>query len=160
MAASDSMTVGLSMAQPIISAIQTQISTYLPSDVASAVTAQFPSSTSSSASGSGGAGATASIPASGMGPAMQFSSSAGATDGSAAYGASLAQPVISSIQAQISSFLPSDLAASVTSQFAGASSGSGTAGAAVPVQPTAASLASVLPIPADVRAFLGLPASS
>lgn len=43
---------------------------------------------------------------------------------------SLAQPTINAIQQQITALLPSDLASAITSQFAGAPSGS------VPVQPS------------------------
>lgn len=63
---------------------------------------------------------------------------------------SLAQPTITAIQQQIADLLPGSLASAITSQFAGASSGT-----TLPA-PSAASASSVLPSSDLVNTFLSL----
>ena len=136
MASSDASMSPPAFAQPVISAIQAQITALLPSSVASAITSQF-------------AGGVPVQPSTvGAGPAMSFSSPG---SGAAAAGALAAQPVISAIQAQITPLLPSGLASAITSQFAGASSSS-----ALPA-PSAAAASLVLPSSDLINTFLSLP---
>ena len=135
-----------SLAQPTIDAIQKQITALLPAGLASAVTSQF-------------AGASAgSMPVQpstvGAMPGMAFSMPGSGSDGSTSAGASLAQPMVDAVKAQIAALLPSDLASAITSQFAGASPAAGQA--ALPM-PSAASAASILPSSDLINTFLSLP---
>ncbi len=126
-----------SFAQPVVNAIQQQISSFLPSDLASAITSQF-------------AGGVPVQPSTvGAMPAMTFSPPASGS-GAAPAGASAAQSTISAIQAQITALLPSGLASAITSQFAGASS-TGQA----PSSASAAAL--VLPSSDLINTFMSLP---
>ncbi len=128
-----------SLAQPTINAIQAQITAILPSDLASAITSQF-------------AGAPVQLSTIGAPPAMAFSFPGSGSDASASVGASLAQPTINAIQAQITAILPSDLASAITSQFAGASPATGT----VLPTPAAASTALATLFSNQANAFLSL----
>ena len=103
MAATDTMTIGASLAQPTIDAIQQKIAAILPSNVASAITSQF-------AGGSASSGGSGSMMPGSMGGMSFAVPASGGGSGSAAAGSSLAQPTISAIQAQIAALLPSDLA--------------------------------------------------
>ena len=141
MASSDASMAAPSFAQPVINAIQQQIAALLPSNLASSITSQF----------AGGAPMQPSTV--GAMPAMTFSFPASGSGASASAGASMAQPVISAIQQQITALLPSDLASAITSQFAGASS---TGQAMLPI-PAAASAGMILPSSDLINTFLSLP---
>ncbi len=141
MVSSDASTPAPSFAQPVINAIQQQIAALLPSNLASSITSQF-------------AGGVPVQPSTvGAMPAMTFSSSTSGSGASASAGASMAQPIISAIQQQITALLPSDLASAITSQFAGASS---TGQAMLPI-PAAASAGLILPSSDLINTFLSLP---
>ncbi len=105
------------LAQPTISFIQSQITAMLPSQYASAITAQF--------AGGSGAAAPSAPPAEPSAPAMQMPDPAASDSASAAIGAGLAQPTIDYIQSQITALVPSQYAASVLAQFNAATTAAG-----------------------------------
>ena len=138
-----------SLAQPVINAIQQQITALLPGSVASAITAQFAGGPPSATAGS------APVQPSTIGamPAMAFSLPGSASSASGSAVASQAQSTITAIQQQITALLPSDLASAITSQFAGASSAAGQA----TLPASGASAALILPSSDLINTFLSLP---
>lgn len=95
-------------AQSTISFISQQITASLPAEYASAITAQF-------AGAQADTGQTASP--------VQFPTFSSSDAASAAIGTALAQPTLSFIREQISSFVPSEYADAITSQFPTTSAG-------------------------------------
>lgn len=114
---SGSSGMGPALAQPTISFIQSQITAMLPSQYASAITAQF--------AGGSEAAAPSAPPAEPSAPAMQMPAPAASDGGSAAIGAGLAQPTIDYIQSQITALVPSQYAESVLAQFNAATTSAG-----------------------------------
>lgn len=149
---SGSAGAGPALAQPTISFIQSQITAMLPSQYASAITAQFAGASSASALPSAVAAQ----------PAMPVASGGMA----AAFGPGLAQPTIDYIQAQITALVPSQYAASVLAQFnaatssasaaaasAAAASAAGASAAGVPAQPPAGAAMQALMISNQLKEF-------
>ncbi len=148
---------GPALAQPTISFIQSQITAMLPSQYASAITAQF-------AGASGAAPSAVPAPSSAVAaqPAMPDASGSGA----AAIGLGLAQPTIDYIQAQITALVPSKYASSVLAQFNAATSSANAAGAnaaganaagasaaGIPAQPPAGAAMQALMISNQIKEF-------
>ena len=124
-------------AQPTIAFIQAQITASVPSQYASAITAQFAGG-SSQAAPMGSASTSGSVEL----PASDYAA--------AATGAGLAQPTINFIDQQISAMVPSQYASAIEAQFAGASSSA--SGSASVVQ---------APVATDLQNFFAAhPASS
>lgn len=128
---SGSSGAGPALAQPTISFIQSQISAMLPSQYASAITAQFAGASSASAPSAVPVMPALPSAAPAM-PALPIASGGA----SAAFGMGLAQPTIDYIQAQITALVPSQYASSVLAQFNAATSSASAAG--VPALPVAA----------------------
>ena len=122
--------------RPTINFISQQITASLPSEYAAAITAQF--------AGAPAAGSAA--------PSVALPVAGNSQEASAAFGAALARPTISFIQAQITSLVPSEYAAAITSQFAAAPPSF--AQGAAPVPSAAGALAQSSMIPAGLREYL------
>jgi len=140
---SGSSGAGPALAQPTISFIQSQISAMLPSQYASAITAQFAGASSASAPSAAPAQPSA-VP---VQPAIPDASGSE----SAAVGSSLAQPTIAYIQAQITALVPSQYASSVLAQFNAATSSSSAAG--IPAQPAAGGAMQTLMVSNQLKDF-------
>lgn len=139
---SGSSGAGPALAQPTISFIQSQISAMLPSQYASAITAQFAGASSASAPSAAPAQPSA-VP---VQPAMPDASGSE----SAAVGSSLAQPTIAYIQAQITALVPSQYASSVLAQFNAATSSSAVG---IPAQPAAGGAMQTLMVSNELKDF-------
>jgi len=147
---SGSSGAGPALAQPTISFIQSQITAMLPSQYASAITAQFAGASSSPAPSAVPAQPSA-VPAQPSAMPEQPATPAAAGSESAAVGASLAQPTIQYIQAQITAYVPSQYAASILAQFTAAASAPSAAGA--PTPPSAAGAVQSMMVSNDLKNY-------
>ena len=137
------------LAQPTISFIQSQITAMLPSQYASAITAQFAGASSDPAPSAVPAQPVAvAEPPSAMPEQPAMPAASGSE--SAAVGAGLAQPTIEYIQAQITALVPSQYAASILAQFSAASSPSA---AGIPMLPPAAGAMQTMMISNELKNF-------